>query len=73
MDDYGTDSCGFTLMVGSTPGNDTNQSLRSGSNRNFANKVWNAGASSSAAGEGCRAPRRLSRSGRWPIRGSGRA
>jgi valyl-tRNA synthetase len=33
----------FTLLVGSTPGNDTNLSLKKvEANRNFANKIWNA-------------------------------
>ncbi len=44
MDDFGTDALRFTLLVGSTPGNDTNLSLKKvEANRNFANKVWNAG------------------------------
>jgi valyl-tRNA synthetase len=44
MDDYGTDALRFTLLVGSTPGNDMNLSIKKvESNRNFANKVWNAG------------------------------
>ncbi|MDD2696277.1 MAG: valine--tRNA ligase, partial [Anaerolineales bacterium] len=44
MDEYGTDAFRFTLLVGSTPGNDANLSLkRVEANRNFANKVWNAG------------------------------
>ena len=44
MDDLGTDALRFTLLVGSTPGNDTNVSLEKvEANRNFANKVWNAG------------------------------
>lgn len=44
MDDLGTDALRFTLLVGSTPGNDMNLSLkRVEANRNFANKVWNAG------------------------------
>ena len=44
MDDYGTDALRFTLLVGSTPGNDTNLSLKKvEANRNFANKIWNAG------------------------------
>jgi valyl-tRNA synthetase len=43
MDSFGTDAR-FTLLVGSTPGNDTNLSLKKvESNRNFANKIWNAG------------------------------
>jgi valyl-tRNA synthetase len=44
MDELGTDALRFTLLVGSTPGNDTNLSIkRVEANRNFANKVWNAG------------------------------
>jgi len=43
MDDFGTDALRFTLLVGSTPGNDTNLSLKKvEANRNFANKIWNA-------------------------------
>ncbi len=44
MDDFGTDALRFTLLVGSTPGNDMNLSVRKvEANRNFANKIWNAG------------------------------
>jgi valyl-tRNA synthetase len=44
MDELGTDALRFTLLVGSTPGNDTNVSLKKvEANRNFANKLWNAG------------------------------
>jgi len=44
MDEFGTDALRFTLLVGSTPGNDTNLGLKKvESNRNFANKLWNAG------------------------------
>ena len=44
MDEYGTDALRFTLLVGSTPGQDVNLSLKKvEANRNFANKVWNAG------------------------------
>ena len=44
MDDLGTDALRFTLLVGSTPGNDMNLSLKKvEANRNFANKIWNAG------------------------------
>lgn len=44
MNDFGTDALRFTLLVGSTPGNDTNLAIRKvESNRNFANKLWNAG------------------------------
>ncbi|MFQ5410479.1 MAG: valine--tRNA ligase, partial [Anaerolineales bacterium] len=43
MDEFGTDALRFTLLTGSTPGNDTNLSIeRVKSNRNFANKIWNA-------------------------------
>ena len=44
MDELGTDALRFTLLVGSTPGNDMNLSLKKvEANRNFANKIWNAG------------------------------
>ncbi len=44
MDTLGTDAMRFTLLVGSTPGKDTNLSIKKvEANRNFANKVWNAG------------------------------
>ncbi|MBI2331437.1 MAG: valine--tRNA ligase, partial [Chloroflexi bacterium] len=44
MDELGTDALRFTLLVGATPGNDTNLSVkRVEANRNFANKIWNAG------------------------------
>jgi valyl-tRNA synthetase len=44
MDELGTDALRFTLLVGSTPGNDTNLAVsRVEANRNFANKVWNVG------------------------------
>jgi valyl-tRNA synthetase len=44
MDELGTDALRFTLLVGSTPGNDMNLAVsRVEANRNFANKVWNAG------------------------------
>ena len=44
MDELGTDALRFTLLVGSTPGNDMNLSVKKvESNRNFANKIWNAG------------------------------
>jgi len=43
MDELGTDALRFTLLVGSTPGNDMNLSVkRVEANRNFANKLWNA-------------------------------
>ncbi len=44
MDYLGTDALRFTLLVGSTPGKDMNLSLdKVEANRNFANKLWNAG------------------------------
>eukprot|EP00741_Cyanophora_paradoxa_P000221 tig00000402_g214.t1 len=44
MKDFGTDSLRFTLATSNTPGQDVNLSLeRVESNRNFANKMWNAG------------------------------
>ncbi len=44
MDTLGTDALRFTLLVGSTPGKDTNLSIKKvEANRNFANKIWNAG------------------------------
>jgi len=43
MDEFGTDALRFTLLTGSTPGQDMNLSLeRVRANRNFANKIWNA-------------------------------
>jgi valyl-tRNA synthetase len=43
MDEYGTDALRFSLLTGSTPGNDMNLSMdRIEANRNFANKIWNA-------------------------------
>ncbi|HEX7568593.1 MAG TPA: valine--tRNA ligase [Anaerolineaceae bacterium] len=44
MNEMGTDALRFTMLVGSTPGSDTNLSLKKvEANRNFANKIWNAG------------------------------
>jgi valyl-tRNA synthetase len=44
MNEMGTDALRFTLLVGSTPGNDANLSLKKvEANRNFANKIWNVG------------------------------
>ncbi len=44
MDEFGTDALRFTMLVGSTPGNDTNVGPKKvESNRNFANKLWNVG------------------------------
>jgi valyl-tRNA synthetase len=43
MDQYGTDALRFTLLTGSTPGNDMSLSEeRIIASRNFANKIWNA-------------------------------
>ncbi|NIM93891.1 MAG: valine--tRNA ligase [Anaerolineales bacterium] len=43
MDEYGTDALRFTLLTGSTPGNDMSLNMtRLEANRNFANKLWNA-------------------------------
>ena len=40
---YGADALRFTLLTGSTPGNDMKLSItRVEANRNFANKIWNA-------------------------------
>ena len=44
MNEMGTDALRFTLLVGSTPGMDSNLSLKKvEANRNFANKTWNIG------------------------------
>ena len=44
MDELGTDALRFSMLVGSTPGKNTNLDLEKvEANRNFANKVWNAG------------------------------
>lgn len=41
--EYGNDALRFTLLTGSTPGNDMKLSVqRIEANRNFANKIWNA-------------------------------
>lgn len=43
MDKMGTDALRFSLLVGSTPGKDTNVSTKQVEpSRNFVNKVWNA-------------------------------
>ncbi len=43
MDEMGTDALRFALLVGSTPGKDSNLSVKKvEANRNFTNKVWNA-------------------------------
>src|SRR5664280_319178 len=44
MEEFGTDALRFTLLVGSTPVSYTHLSLKKvEGNRNFANKIWNAG------------------------------
>jgi valyl-tRNA synthetase len=44
MNKYGTDALRFTLVVGSSPGNDQNVGEKKvEANRNFANKAWNIG------------------------------
>ena len=44
IEKYGTDALRFTLLTGSTPGQDMKFSeSRVEGNRNFANKLWNAG------------------------------
>lgn len=44
MEELGTDALRFSLLVGSTQGKDTNVSIKKvEANRNFANKLWNAG------------------------------
>ncbi len=43
LDEYGQDPLRFTLLTGSTPGNDMKLALgRVEANRNFANKIWQA-------------------------------
>jgi valyl-tRNA synthetase len=43
MDAFSTDALRFTLLTGSTPGNDMNLALsRVEANRNFGNKLWQA-------------------------------
>jgi len=44
IENYGTDALRYTLVTGSTPGQDISLSMeRIETNRNFANKLWNAG------------------------------
>jgi len=44
MDEMGTDALRFSVLVGSAPGNDMSLGIKKvEANRNFANKVWNAG------------------------------
>ena len=43
IDEYGADALRFSLLTGSTPGNDTRLALsRVEANRNFCNKIWQA-------------------------------
>ena len=43
ISEYGSDALRFSLLTGSTPGNDMKMSVqRVEGNRNFANKIWNA-------------------------------
>jgi valyl-tRNA synthetase len=44
MNEFGTDALRFNILVGSTPGNDTNVGPKKvEANRNFVNKIWNMG------------------------------
>eukprot|EP00189_Rhodosorus_marinus_P000580 CAMPEP_0113968826 /NCGR_PEP_ID=MMETSP0011_2-20120614/9802_1 /TAXON_ID=101924 /ORGANISM="Rhodosorus marinus" /LENGTH=937 /DNA_ID=CAMNT_0000982065 /DNA_START=341 /DNA_END=3154 /DNA_ORIENTATION=+ /assembly_acc=CAM_ASM_000156 len=44
IDNYGTDALRYSLVTGSTPGQDISLSMeRIETNRNFANKLWNVG------------------------------
>jgi valyl-tRNA synthetase len=44
IEQLGADALRFTMLVGSTPGNDTNVGIKKvEANRNFMNKIWNAG------------------------------
>ncbi len=44
IEQMGADALRFTVLVGSTPGNDTNVGVKKvEANRNFMNKIWNAG------------------------------
>jgi len=44
MDQFGTDALRYTLLVGSTPGQDVNvDPEKVEANRNFINKLWNVG------------------------------
>ncbi len=75
MDEMGTDALRFTLLVGSTPGNDMNLSIKKvEANRNFANKIWNAGRFViGALDQAPSTPPRRPQIGPWPIPGSGPA
>ncbi len=72
MDNFGTDALRFTLLVGSTPGHDTNLDLKKvEANRNFANKVWNAGRFVLSALQNAPAERKMSQNGASRIPGFG--
>ncbi len=66
MDELGTDALRFSLLVGSTPGNDLNVSVKKiEANRNFANKLWNAGRL--IIGSLARAPQQASSAPEWTL------
>jgi len=66
MDELGTDALRFTLLVGSTPGNDMNLSIKKvEANRNFINKIWNAGRFVLSALE--QAPKEASAPPQWTL------
>jgi len=72
MDELGTDALRFTLLVGSTPGQNTNLSLKKvEGNRNFANKIWNAGRFILGALNQVPPQAAAALSGRWRIPGFG--
>ena len=74
MNEMGTDALRFTLLVGSTPGNDANLSLKKvEANRNFANKIWNVGRFIIGTVEDAPKDQQVAElNGHWLIRGSGR-
>lgn len=66
MDEMGTDALRFSVLVGSTPGNDMNLGKKKvEANRNFANKVWNAGRFVISAIEN--APRKPEKDPEWTL------
>lgn len=68
MDELGTDALRFTLLVGSTPGNDMNLSVKKvEANRNFANKVWNATRFVLSTIQGMGEPQEALSSTRYPL------
>ncbi len=59
IEEYGTDALRYTLVTGSTPGNDMKLSRKKlADGRNFANKIWNASrfVISNLTGQGVEAP-----------------